>query len=140
MKPNKTVENANSVIDFLNTVDNPSRKEDALAFLALFNGITGIQPKMWGDAIVGYGSYHYKYESGREGDSSVIGFSPRKQNITIYLPAGFENYTELLNRLGKHKIGKSCLYINKLEDIDQKVLAELITQSYRDFTASHASH
>lgn len=91
--------------------------------------VTGAEPRLWGSSIVGFGDYHYKYESGREGDWFVTGFSPRKQNLTLYIMAGFDNYDQLLSRLGKYKTGKSCLYINKLDDVDLDVLKELVAQS-----------
>ncbi|MBV7338085.1 DUF1801 domain-containing protein [Chloroflexi bacterium TSY] len=91
--------------------------------------VTGEEPQMWGTSIIGFGSYHFKYASGREGDWMLVGFSPRKQNLTLYIMPGFENYDELLGNLGKHKTGKSCLYINKLADVDQGVLKKLVKQS-----------
>jgi hypothetical protein len=91
--------------------------------------ITMEEPKMWGPSIVGFGNYHYKYESGREGDWFLTGFSPRKASLTLYIMAGFKEYDELLEKLGKHKTGSSCLYVNKLEDVDLKVLTQLIKQS-----------
>ena len=93
--------------------------------------ITKEEPKMWGPSIIGFGSYHYKYASGREGDFFLTGFSPRKQSLTLYIISGFKRYDELMKKLGKHKTGSSCLYINKLEDIDMKVLKELITESVK---------
>lgn len=93
--------------------------------------ITGVKPKMWGTSIVGFGEYHYKYESGREGDWFLCGFSPRKQALTLYIMGGLESQKDLLARLGKYKIGKSCLYIKKLEDIDMKVLRSLIHQGVK---------
>jgi hypothetical protein len=94
--------------------------------------ITGLEPKMWGPSIIGFGKQHYKYESGREGDMPLIGFSPRKQNLSLYITSEFERYTGLLQRLGKHKTAVSCLYINKLEDVDQGVLKDLIRSSFED--------
>lgn len=91
--------------------------------------VTGEEPEMWGDSIVGFGSYHYKYESGREGDWFVTGFSPRKQNLTLYIMSGFDEYDNLISRLGKYKTGKSCLYIKKIDDVDQDVLQELVKKS-----------
>lgn len=114
---------------FIESVEHNKRREDSLKMLGLMEELTGESPKMWGNSIVGYGSYHYKYESGREGDLFMIGFSPRKQNLTIYIMPGFERYEELMAQLGKHKTGKSCLYINKLEDVDIQVLKVLITES-----------
>jgi hypothetical protein len=98
----------------------------------MMHEVTGEEPKMWGPSIVGFGSYHYKYESGREGDTIVAGFSPRKQNLTLYLMGGLDEYGELLGRLGKHKTGKGCLYINKLQDVDLNTLRELIRQSVEE--------
>ena len=92
--------------------------------------ITGEEPKMWGSSIIGFGAYHYKYDSGREGDMPKVGFSPRKQSLTLYIMNGFDRYEELMEKLGKHKTGKSCLYVNKLADIDEGVLKELITLSF----------
>jgi hypothetical protein len=93
--------------------------------------ITKEEPKMWGPSIIGFGSYHYKYASGREGDFFLTGFSPRKQSLTLYIISGFKRYDELMKKLGKHKTGSSCLYINKLEDVDMKVLKTLITESVK---------
>jgi hypothetical protein len=118
-----------NVEEFLGNVENEKRRQDALAVLDLMKKVTGEEPKMWGDSIVGFGSYRYKYANGREGDWPVTGFSPRKQNLTVYIMPGFERYDELMQSLGKHKTGKSCLYINKLEDVDMDVLAELVKQS-----------
>lgn len=114
---------------FLNRVENEKRREDSFVVLDLMKEVTGEKPVMWGTSIVGFGSYHYKYASGREGDWFVVGFSPRKQSMTLYIVDGFGNYDLLLRDLGKYKTGKSCLYINKLEDVDQKVLRELVMQS-----------
>ena len=97
-----------------------------------FNEITGFAPRMWGPSIVGYGRYHYTYASGREGDSLATGFSPRKSALSLYIMPGYQDYGEILGRLGKHKTGKSCLYINKLADVDMDVLAELVRAGLRD--------
>lgn len=121
-----------SVQEFLGGVDNDRRREDGFALLEMMREVTGEEPKMWGPSIVGFGSYHYKYESGREGDTIVAGFSPRKQNLTLYLMGGLDEYGELLGRLGKHKTGKGCLYINKLQDVDLNTLRELIRQSVEE--------
>ena len=129
MAENKTKENDASVQEFLEKVEPEKKKDDALAILELMQEITGAEPKMWGASIVGFGSYHYKYESGREGDFCRMAFSPRKKNISLYVMDGLDNHTELLGSLGKHKVGKSCLYINKLADVDQDVLRELLEQS-----------
>ena len=122
----KTTQNDKSVKDFLNSVDNDQRRKDAKALLKLFNRVTGMKPKMWGTSIIGYGRYEYKYESGREGEFMMTGFSPRKANSTIYIMHGYQDLSSMLERLGKHKTGKSCLYINKLSDVDPEVLEEII--------------
>jgi hypothetical protein len=125
----KTQAHDGDVEAFLAGVEHDKRREDAFAVLELMKKITKEEPRMWGPSIVGFGEYHYKYESGREGDWFVTGFSPRKQALTVYIMAGFARYEELMAKLGKYKTGQSCLYINKLEDVDRTVLAELITQS-----------
>ena len=118
-----------SVEAFLDGVDHERRRRDARVVHDMMRRITGYEPKMWGPSIVGFGSYHYKYESGREGDLCLTGFSPRKSALTIYIMPGFSQYDDLLGKLGKHKTGKSCLYVNKLDDIDLDVLEELIRLS-----------
>jgi hypothetical protein len=134
----KTQKNDASVEKFLNSVENDKQREDSFVVLDLMREITGEEPNMWGTSIVGFGSYHYKYASGREGDWMQVGFSPRKQNLTLYIVDGFKNYEMLLDKLGKHKIGKSCLYINKLEDVDQEVLRELVKQSVESISKTDA--
>lgn len=124
----KTVQTEASVEDFLNLVEDDQKREDCFEIVKMMKQVTKKEPKMWGPAIIGFGSYHYKYESGREGDSPQIGFSPRKQNITLYILSGDEN--PLLQKLGKYSTGKVCLYIKKLADVDKKVLLELIKESY----------
>ena len=99
--------------------------------LKILEEVTGENAQMWGDSIVGFGSYHYKYESGREGDWFVTGFSPRKQNLTLYIMSGFDEYDQLLSKLGKHTTGKACLYIKKIEDVDVDVLKELVQKSVK---------
>ena len=126
----KTKLTAESAETFLSKIPDEIKRKDAFAIVELMKNITKEEPRMWGSAIVGFGSYHYKYDSGREGDWMMTGFSPRKQNLTIYLMSGFAAYNELLKKLGKFKTGKSCLYITRLEDIDFKVLKELIKSSY----------
>ena len=121
-----------SVDEFLNGVDNDSRREDARCVLAIMQRATHELPTMWGDRIVGFGSYHYRYASGQEGDWPLIGLSPGRRNLTLYIMPGFDDYALLLTRLGKHRAGKSCLYVNKLRDIDMSVLEELIRQSVAD--------
>ena len=129
MATNKTVENEQSVSAFLNKIDNAVKKEDSLELLQLMQDLTGKAPKMWGSSIVGFGSYHYKYESGREGDMPRLSFSPRKTALTLYIMNGFDKYDSLLAQLGKHKTGKACLYIKKLADINKDVLKEMLTLS-----------
>jgi hypothetical protein len=126
----KTTVNDADVLKFLQSVEHEKRKEDSLVVLELMKEVTGEEPKMWGSSIVGFDQYHYKYDSGREGDFFKVGFSPRKQSLTVYIMPGFERYEELMDQLGKYKTGKSCLYINKLEDVDMEVLGQLIRESY----------
>lgn len=127
----KTKENDASVKDFINTIEDEQKRKDCFALIDMMQDITGEEAKMWGTSIVGFGTYHYKYDSGREGDFMTVGFSPRKQALTLYIMAGFSRYDELMQRLGKFKTGKSCLYVKKLEDIDEKVLRELIKSSVK---------
>ncbi|MBI5350392.1 MAG: DUF1801 domain-containing protein [Chloroflexi bacterium] len=127
----KTKLNKASVEKFLNGIKDETKRKDAFAILKLMQKVTKEKPKMWGSSIVGFGSYHYKYASGREGDWMLIGFSPRVQRLTLYIMPGFERYDALLKKLGKHKTGKSCLYINALEDVDAKVLEKLIEESVK---------
>lgn len=125
----KTKRNKGDVEAFLNGVTDERKRRDSFKILDLMKDVTESEPEMWGDSIVGFGSYHYKYASGREGDWFLAGFSPRKQDLTLYIMSGFEGYEQLLGKLGKHKTGKSCLYIKKLEDIDLGVLRELVSRS-----------
>ena len=125
----KTKRNKGNVEAFINGVHDEKKRQDSFKILELMKKVTGNEPEMWGDSIVGFGSYHYKYASGREGDWLATGFSPRKQNMTLYIMDGFDEYEELLSQLGKHKTGKSCLYINKLEDVDLQVLRKLVKKS-----------
>jgi hypothetical protein len=125
----KTKPNDRSVEAFLDGVADEKKRQDCYTVLELMKQVTDAEPKMWGDSIVGFGSYHYKYKSGREGDWFLTGFSPRKQNLTLYIMAGFDQYDALLEKLGKFKTGKSCLYIKNLEDIDLPTLRELVGQS-----------
>ncbi len=124
----KTRPNDQSVENFLNRVENDTKREDSFSILELMKEETGDEPIMWGDSIVGFGKYSYKYTSGREAEWFLTGFSPRKQNLTLYIMDGFEGYDELLGKLGKHSTGKSCLYIKKLEDVDQQVLRDLVNK------------
>jgi hypothetical protein len=125
----KTQKNDASVEEFLDSVANERKRQDSYAILELMQDVTGEEPAMWGTSIVGFGSYHYKYASGRENEWFLVGFSPRKQNLTLYIMSGFDDYESLLADLGKYKTGKSCLYINKLEDVDQSTLRELVEKS-----------
>ena len=131
MAENKTKATIKSISDFLNSIDDPGRKQDCLTVTALMEELSGSKPKMWGDSIVGFGDYHYKYASGREGDWFLVGFSPRKQNLTLYIMAYLEFYTDILEGLGKFRHRKGCLYIKKLEDIDLDVLKTLISTSIK---------
>ncbi|CAM4034359.1 DUF1801 domain-containing protein [Mesobacillus thioparans] len=125
----KTKENDNSVIEFIECVDSPKKREDAYRLLDIFTETTGYPAKMWGPSIIGFGSYHYKYESGHEGDAPLVGFSPRKAKISLYFATGDTEREALLKEFGKHTSGKACVYINKLMDIDIDVLKALINQS-----------
>ncbi len=129
---NKTQATDADVTDFLEAVEHPTRRADGLALDQVFRKVTGFTPRMWAPSLVGYGSYHYVYDSGREGDFLATGFAPRKANLSIHIMPGYQDYSEILSRLGKHKIGKSCLYVNKLADIDVNVLEELIAAGLRD--------
>jgi Domain of unknown function (DU1801) len=129
MAKNKTTETEHSVTDFMNSVTDEKKRMDSFQIIEMINSLTSLVPKMWGPSIVGFGSYHYKYESGHEGDAPLIGLSPRKNAITIYLAPNFINKAELLKLLGKHTTGKGCLYINNLEDVDIEVLKEMIAAS-----------
>lgn len=129
MSDNKTQFNDASVTAFLDAVPDERKRQDSYALLEMMRDVTGEAPRMYGDSIVGFGHYHYKYESGREGDMPVVAFSPRKQNLTLYIMSGFDGYEELRAGLGKHKVGKSCLYINKLADVDPAALREMVARS-----------
>jgi hypothetical protein len=128
MAENKTKATDADVVEFLNTIPDERKRQDSFTVLELMREVTGEEPKMWGSSIVGFGNYHYKYASGREGDMAITGFSPRKQNLTLYIMGGFEQYDELMAKLGKHTTGKSCLYVKRLSDIDMEVLRELVKQ------------
>lgn len=129
MAENKTQENDASVEAFLDSVENKRRQADSRAVHEMMARVSGEPARMWGSAIVGFGRYHYKYDSGREGDYMLTGYSPRKQALTVYIMPGFSQYQDQMARLGKHKTGKSCLYINKVDDIDLDVLEEIIRLS-----------
>ena len=128
----KTQPNDASVNEFIQAVEGDDRRNDCLSLLSMMKRVTKKEPMMWGDSIVGFGRYHYKNRSGREGNWFVTGFAPRKRELTIYIMPGFEQYSEFMEKLGKHKTGKSCLYIKRLADIDAHVLEILITQSIVD--------
>ncbi|HGG05823.1 MAG TPA: DUF1801 domain-containing protein [Aliiroseovarius sp.] len=132
MAENKTQITDANVHEFLSKVEPKQRREDALVLLEFFKTVTGFEPRLWGPSIVGFGQYHYIYDSGREGDMLATGFSPRKAKLVVYILPGYTDFSEILARLGKHKIGKSCLYINKLADIDMDVLEELIRAGLKD--------
>ena len=136
MAENKTHPTDDNVTEFLSGVENQTRREDGFALLGMMEEITGEQAVLWGN-IVGFGRYHYKYESGREGDMPLVAFSPRKQSMTVYILPGFAEYDEMLGQLGKHKIGKACLYINKLSDVNEAVLRDLIKHSYDHMKATN---
>ncbi len=135
----KTHVNDSSVNDFINAVSDEAKKEDSFTLLEMYSRITGEEPKMWGSSIIGFGQYHYKSERSRqEGDWLLTGFSPRKQNLTLYFMPGFDGYAETLTKLGKHKTSVGCLYIKKLADVDKSVLEKLIRQSYLEMKKKHS--
>ncbi len=133
----KTQPTDQNVEDFLNAIPDEQKRADAFAVLKLMKQVTRAEPQMWGSSIVGFGRYQYKYASGREGDWPLAAFSPRKQNLTLYIMAGFEGYAELLKKLGKFKTGKACLYVNKLADVDLPTLKELVKQSVKHMKATN---
>lgn len=126
---NKTQANDADVSDFLNSIEHEQRRHDAVVLIDLMESITGFKPKMWGQSIIGFDQYHYKYDSGREGDLCLVGFSPRARALSLYIMPGFSEFDHLLDILGKFRKGKSCLYINKLADVDLEVLSALIRSS-----------
>ncbi len=127
----KTKPSGKSVAAFINAVENETRRRDAKTVLAMMKKATGEKAVMWGPSIIGFGRYHYKYASGREGDMLLVGFSPRKANMVLYVLGSLGNDDPLLAKLGKYKTGRSCLYVNKLEDVDEKVLIKIIEKSYK---------
>lgn len=133
----KTQKNDASVEAFLDSVVDKRKRDDSKVILKMMREITGDEPSMWGPSIIGFGSYTYRYADGKENSWFLTGFSPRKQNLTLYIMPGFDRYNALLKELGKHKTGKSCLYINKLEDVDLKVLKELVKESVEVMAASN---
>ncbi|UPK46383.1 MULTISPECIES: DUF1801 domain-containing protein [Paenibacillus] len=136
----KTKETDNSVIEFIESVDSPKKREDAYQLLDIFTETTGCTAKMWGPSIIGFGAYHYKYESGHEGDAPLVGFSPRKAKISLYFATGDTERENLLKDFGKHTTGKACVYINKVADINLDVLQALINQSIRFLKETYPSH
>lgn len=129
----KTLATDANVEDFINSVDGDAKKVDAFQILDIYKRVTSEAPKMWGESMIGFGKYHYKSErSKQEGDWPLAAFSPRKQSLTLYIMPGFNDYTDLLDKLGKHKTSKACLYINKLSDVDVNILEQLVKRSYDD--------
>jgi hypothetical protein len=133
----KTVPSSRDVKEFLDGVADERRRAECRAVMAMMREVTGEEPRLWGASMIGFGRYHYRYESGREGDWFLTGVAPRKGALTVYIMAGFDRYEELMARLGKHTTGKSCLYIKRLEDIDSDVLRELVDRSVRHTAATY---
>jgi len=125
----KTKETDASVIEFIESVDHPKKREDAYRLLDIFTEVSGYEAKMWGPSIIGFGHYHYKYQTGHEGDAPLVGFSPRKAKISLYFAPGDPERAQLLQQFGKHTTGKACVYINKLADVEVEILKALIQQS-----------
>lgn len=137
MADNKTRPTEVDPRDFLDTVENPTRRSDAEVLLEMMKRVTGCEPRMWGPSIIGFGRYHYRYDSGREGDSMITGFSPRKANLVIYVMPGYEDRTEQLDALGKHRLGKSCLYVNRLADVDLSVLERIVADGVAEMRSAY---
>lgn len=138
MSENKTKPEKTSVPDFINSVEDEQKRKDSFALLELFKSITKEEPVMWGPSIIGFGEYHYKYASGREGDFLITGFSPKKAALTLYLMGCMENqFTHLMEKLGKYKMGVGCLYIKKLTDVDPDILKQLISESFEFMKAKY---
>lgn len=131
MADQKTHPTETDVIDFIEKIESETKKADAYLILEYMKELTGLKPRMWGPSIIGFGRYHYKYESGHEGHAAMLGFSPRKAKHVLYVLTQFEKQQELLEKLGKYKTGKVCLYINKLKDVDMEVLKEIISESWK---------
>ena len=136
MADNKTQPGGASVTAFMAAIEDPRMRADARKVAAMMRQATGKRARLWGRSIVGYGSYHYRYDSGREGDFMITGFSPRKQALTVYIMPGFARFGKLMSKLGKYRTGKSCLYIKRLEDVDETVLEQLIRESV-DYMRAH---
>lgn len=126
---NKTAESTDSVLQFIDTVADETKRKDSLRLMEIMKTETGFKPRMWGTSIIGFGSYHYRYESGREGDAPLIGFSPRKNELALYLAHNFDGREDMLREFGKHKSGKACIYVKRLADIDENILRKMITAS-----------
>ena len=137
MAINKTQPTMVKLADFISTVEDAGRRSDCREIAKLMRKVTGKNGKMWGNGLVGFGQYHYRYESGREGDWFLTGFAPRKQALTLYVMSGFDSCQPLMDKLGKFKIGKSCLYVKSLDDIDRSVLEQLLTSSVEHVRASY---
>ena len=132
MAKNKTTETESSVTDFINAVEETTKRNDSFELVKIMQDQSGFEPKMWGSSIIGFGSYHYKYDSGHEGDAPLVAFSPRKAAISLYCYTTTEDKDELLSKLGKHKASKGCIYIKKLTDIDTEILKKLISLSIKN--------
>lgn len=137
MADNKTQATSQNPAAFIATIEHARRRADAETLLPFFQEVTGFEPVMWGDAIIGYGRYHYRYDSGREGDFLACGFSPRKASMSLYIMPGYQDYSETLARLGPHKLGKACLYITRLDRIDMDALAGLIRMGLEDLAKTY---
>jgi len=137
MAENKTQPTNADVTSFLQSVEHPTRRADAVRLNALFQEVTGWQPRLWGASIIGFGQYHYRYASGREGDFLATGFSLRKANMSLYIMPGYSDFGAILSRLGKHKTGKACLYINRFADIDEAALRDLIRAGLENLSARY---
>jgi len=137
MAENKTKPNKASVAAFINSIEDKQKRSDVRKVAKMMREATGSRARMWGTNIVGYGTYHYKYESGREGEFMITGFAPRNQALTLYIIPGFRHFESLMSKLGKYKTGKSCLYITRLSDVDEKVLMQLIVDSVKYMRKNH---
>ena len=127
----KTIPTTQDVINYINDLPDQRRRDEGFLLLELYKKITKLEPRMWGPSIIGFGSYHYKYESGHEGNAALLAYSPRKQRLVLYVLNNFDNQEDLLQKLGKHKTGKVCLYINKLADVDLVVLKKIVEASWQ---------
>lgn len=139
MAKNKTTETTFSVTHFINTVEEEGKRSDAFELLKIMQEVTGFEPKMWGSSIIGFGSYHYKYASGHEGDAALVGFSPRKASISLYIYLSDDKKEELLSKFGKHKAAKGCIYIKKLTEIDREILKIMISTSVKELQKLYPS-